>query len=81
MEAKIKLEYPDKDFAKAVSSALSPDNSIAPTQLSVETKVEDSTVLTEIKCGGTLATFTATIDDLLFSASTADKTLKIIRKV
>jgi hypothetical protein len=38
-------------------------------------------VVTQIQCEGKLATFTATIDDLLFSASTAEKTLKTIKKI
>jgi hypothetical protein len=34
-----------------------------------------------IQCEGKLATFTATIDDLLFSATTAEKALKAINKI
>jgi len=42
---------------------------------------KNSMVITEIDFAGKLATFTATIDDLLFSASTAEKTLKTITKI
>jgi hypothetical protein len=38
-------------------------------------------VVTAIQCEVKLATFTATIDDLLFSASTAEKTLRTIKRM
>ncbi len=80
MEATITLEYADEKTAEAVSNAVSPDNSKTPIGLHVKTMREEKKVVTLIKCEGKLATFTATIDDLLFSASTAEKTLCIIRK-
>ena len=42
---------------------------------------ENKKVVTQILCEGKLATFTATIDDLLFCASTAEKTLNTISKM
>ena len=81
MEAKVTLEYPDEKTAEAVTKAVSPDNFKTPAGLQVKTFREDSKVVTIIKCEAKLATFTATIDDLLFSASTAEKTLKAIAKV
>jgi len=41
---------------------------------------EGSHVLTEVKTEGKLAIFIATIDDLLFSVSTAEKTLRTVTK-
>ena len=81
MEATITLEYQSKKIATAVASAVSPDNFRTPAELSVKTKFKGKAVLTKIKCEGTLATFTATIDDLLFSASVAEKTLHAVRKI
>ena len=42
---------------------------------------EGKRVVTVIECDGKLATFTATIDDLLFSASTAENALKAVKKL
>jgi hypothetical protein len=76
----ITLEYKDQKTAQAVAEAVSPDNFNTPIGLQVKTIRKNNKVITEIHCDGKLATFTATIDDLLFSASTAEKTLKIITK-
>lgn len=77
----VTLEYADAKIAKAVANAVSPDNFKTPIGLRVTTTRVDTKVVTKIECEGKLATFTATIDDLLFSASTAEKTLKIINKI
>ena len=81
MEATITLEYADERTATAVASAVSPDNFKTPPGLQVKTSRESNKVITQIRCEGKLATFTATIDDLLFSASTAEKTLRTITKI
>jgi hypothetical protein len=79
LQATITLEYADAKSAEAVAKAVSPDNFKTPTCLQVNTKKDDCKVITEIVCEGKLSTFTATIDDLLFSASTAEKTLKVLK--
>lgn len=81
MQAKVTLEYVDQKSAEAVANAISPDNFKTPIGLQVKTVREERKVVTHIQCEGKLATFTATIDDLLFSASTAEKTLKTITKM
>ena len=80
MEAKITLEYKDQKTAQAVTQAVSPDNFKTPAGLQVKTTRDGNKVVTQIECEGKLSTFTATIDDLLSSASTAEKTLKTIKK-
>ena len=80
LEATITLEYYDEKTAEAVENAISPDNFKTPIGLSVKTLREITKVVTHIKCEGKLATFTATIDDLLFSASTAEKALSTLSK-
>jgi hypothetical protein len=80
LEATITLEYVDQKTAEAVAKAVSPDNFKTPVGLQVKTSRENNKVVTEICCEGKLATFTATIDDLLFSVSTAEKTLSTIRR-
>ncbi len=81
MQATITLEYKSEKTAQAVSEAVSPDNFKTPVGLQVKTIREKNKVITEIDCEGKLVTFTATIDDLLFSASTAEKTLYTINKI
>ena len=80
MQAKIQLEYKDEKTAEAIAQAVSPDNFKTPVGLEVKTVRENNKVITTIECDGKLATFTATIDDLLSSASTAEKTVKIVRE-
>jgi hypothetical protein len=79
LQATITLEYKDEKTAKAVAQAVSPDNFKTPIGLQVKTVRENNKVITQIQCESKLATFTATIDDLLFCVSTAEKTLRIIR--
>jgi len=81
LEAIVTLEYADAKIAKAVANAVSPDNFKTPIGLRVKTTRVDTKVVTKIECEGKLATFTATIDDLLFSTSTAEKTIKTINKI
>jgi tRNA threonylcarbamoyladenosine modification (KEOPS) complex Pcc1 subunit len=80
LEATVTLEYKDEKTAKAIAQAVSPDNFKTPIGLQVKTERENNKVITHIQCEGKLATFTATIDDLLFSVSTAEKTLRTINK-
>ena len=81
MEATITLEYKNQRTAEAVAKAISPDNFKTPIGLQVKTTKNERKVISEIHCEGKLSTFIATIDDLLFSASTAEKTLATIRKM
>ena len=80
MEATITLEYGDAEIADAVANAVSPDNFKTPIGLFIETTSKGRCVLTEIESDGKLSTFIATIDDLLFCVSTAEKTLRAVTK-
>ena len=80
LQATITLEYSDAETAEAVAKAVSPDNFKTPDGLKVSTVRCDCKVVTQIQCDSKLGTFTATIDDLLFSASTAEKTLHVLKK-
>jgi hypothetical protein len=81
LEAEIRLEYDDPRLAEAVAKAVSPDNLKTPKDLSIKTACQAKRVITHIKYHGKLSTFIATIDDLLFCASTAEKTLQTTRKL
>jgi hypothetical protein len=80
LQATITLEYRDQKTARAVAEAVSPDNFKTPLGLQVKTELEKTNVTTHIVSEGKLATFTATIDDLLFSVSTAEKTLHTVNR-
>jgi tRNA threonylcarbamoyladenosine modification (KEOPS) complex Pcc1 subunit len=80
LQATVTLEYKDEKTAKAIAQAVSPDNFKTPVGLQVKTELENNKVITQIECECKLATFTATIDDLLFSASTAERTMQAINK-
>lgn len=81
LEAEIILDYEEAEIAEAVAKAVSPDNFKTPRGLSIKTTWRKEKVLTKIKCKRKLSTFIATIDDLLFCISTAEKTLRIARKL
>jgi tRNA threonylcarbamoyladenosine modification (KEOPS) complex Pcc1 subunit len=81
LEAKIKIDYYDEKIAEAIADAVSPDNFKTPEGLLVKTKWKDGKVLTKIRCRTKLSTFIATIDDLLFYISTAEKILQTTRKL
>jgi hypothetical protein len=80
LEATITLEYRDAKTAGAIANSVSPDNFKTPLGLSIKTASKGSRVLTEVKAEGKLSTFIATIDDLLFCVSTAEKTLRAVTK-
>ncbi|MEM4733385.1 MAG: KEOPS complex subunit Pcc1 [Candidatus Bathyarchaeia archaeon] len=80
LEAQITLEYGGEQIADAVAKAVSPDNFKVPSGLYITTIRKGKLVLTEVKTGGSFATFLATIDDLLFCVSTAEKALRIIKR-
>jgi tRNA threonylcarbamoyladenosine modification (KEOPS) complex Pcc1 subunit len=81
LEAEIILNYDKAEIAEAVAKAVSPDNFKTPRGLSIKTTWRKEKVLTKIKCKRKLSTFIATIDDLLFCISTAEKTLRIAKKL
>jgi len=81
LETEIILEYEDAKTAEAIAKAVSPDNFKTPRGLSIKTVRENRKVITQIKCKGKLPTFIATIDDLLFCTSTAEKTLQTTKKL
>ena len=81
MKAEIILEYEDAKIATAIAKAVSPDNFIVPKGLCIQTFVHDEKIITKINCNRPLSTFIATIDDLLFSVSTSEKTLAMTKKL
>jgi len=75
------LEYDDAETARVIAKAVSPDNLKTPKGLLIETTCKDRKVVTKLDCEKSLLTFIATIDDLLFCVSTAEKALQITKKL
>ena len=70
------LEYADVRTAEAVADAVSPDNFKTPAGLFVKTFRRGCSVVSEVKAEGKFGTFVATVDDLLFCVSTAEKAVR-----
>ena len=81
MQAQVVLEYDDGKIADAVAKAVSPDNFKTPKGLSISTTRDGLKVVTLIGYSGKFSTFTATIDDLLFSVSTAERTVDTAKRL
>ena len=81
MEAEITLKYEDAKDAEAVAKAVSPDNFKASPSLPIETTSKENNVVTYIRCRRKIPTFIATIDDLLFCVSIAEKTLQTAKNL
>ena len=81
MEAEIAIEYDNARIADAIADAVSPDNSGTPAGLSVKTRSERKKVVTSVRCCQGFSTFVATIDDLLSSIATGEKTLRATTKL
>lgn len=81
LEAEITLEYANAKTAGAIAKAVSPDNFKTPKGLFIETVSSGKKVVTKIRNKEKFATFIATIDDLLFCISIAEKALQTTRKL
>ncbi len=81
MEAEVTLEYDDVKVAEAIAKAVSPDNFKTPKGLSITTARKMKKVITHVDCSGKLSTFIATIDDLLFCVSTAEKAVQTAKRL
>jgi tRNA(Ser,Leu) C12 N-acetylase TAN1 len=76
LEAEITLEYDDSKIAEAIAKAVSPDNFKTPKGLFIKTTRRANRVITRLNHNGKFSTFIATIDDLLFCASTGEKAIQ-----
>jgi len=80
VEAEIRIQYKSEKEARAVARAISPDNFKVPKGLTVNTIVNNRTVVTEVSCKRSLKTFGSTLDDLLQSIQAAEKAVGVVRK-
>jgi hypothetical protein len=80
LEATITLEYDDPQTAQAIAEAVSPDNLEVPAGLTVKTQWVGNLVVSEVALEGKMATFIATLDDLLSCVSAAEKSLHVVKR-
>jgi tRNA threonylcarbamoyladenosine modification (KEOPS) complex Pcc1 subunit len=73
-ETLITIKYNDKDTARAVNSAISPDNLNTPQPIKIDTTVEGTTLKIKMK-SNKLNTLIATLDDLLSCVQAAESAL------
>ncbi len=81
LNAQIELSYSDEAVADAVFKAISPDNFKTPKDVRVNSIRKGTTVATTLEVESKVRTLIATIDDLLFCVSVAEKTVKTMDKL
>ena len=74
-ETRITIEYRDKETARAIQSAIEPDNITLPDGVHILTSLEGSSLSIEIDCERSLGSLVLTLDDLLSCIQTAEQTL------
>lgn len=75
MRALITCEYRSTTVAKAISSALSPDNLPLPKGIKLKTSAQGGKVISKIEVDGRIETLLGTIDDLLSCTSVAESVI------
>lgn len=73
--AKIVIEYQDERTAQTIANAISPDN-ITTDLISIKNYTEKNKLVITVQCKKSVGSLLATLDDILFSIQTAEKTLK-----
>ena len=82
MEARLILLYKDERSAQAVLKAISPDNAILPSNMTIEACSKNNQVVILIKYHGEkILTLQSTVDDLLSCISVAEKSITVLNKV
>lgn len=76
IKSSIEIRFETAEEAEVVFRALKPDDKPVPPGLEVETKRIENTVVVEIICSRGLASFLATVDDVLRMASVSEKVLQ-----
>ena len=71
-KARVICEYEAERTARAIASALGPDNLEAPRGMQVVTKTKGKRVVTRVEMEGKVETLLRTLDDLLACTSTAE---------
>ncbi|GBC72581.1 hypothetical protein HRbin03_00412 [archaeon HR03] len=79
VKSRITIRPKNSQDAIAIYNALKPDDKPLPRGLFVETRQENDAVVVDIVCERGLASFLATVDDILRSAALSEKAAEAIR--
>ncbi|MEM4334629.1 MAG: KEOPS complex subunit Pcc1 [Candidatus Caldarchaeum sp.] len=74
----VRMVFEDEETASTVYHSLKPDDKPLPTGLSVDTKLEGRAVVVEVECTRGFASFLATLDDVLGSASLSERVYRTV---
>ncbi|MCS7129569.1 MAG: KEOPS complex subunit Pcc1 [Candidatus Caldarchaeum sp.] len=72
------MVFEDEAKASVVYGSIKPDDKPLPPGLMVETRLDGATVVVEVECSRGFASFLATLDDILSSASLSEKVSKAL---
>jgi hypothetical protein len=77
-KVEITLNYDDTIAAESISDAISPENQETHVGTTIETNLDGSTLIINVKSNRSMGTLIATIDDLLSCIQAAEKAIKEI---
>jgi tRNA threonylcarbamoyladenosine modification (KEOPS) complex Pcc1 subunit len=75
-ETRITIEYRDKETARAIQSAIEPDNITLPDGIHILTSLDGSNLSIEIDSERSIGSLVVTLDDLLSCIQAAEQTLE-----
>ncbi|MEM4494843.1 MAG: KEOPS complex subunit Pcc1 [Candidatus Caldarchaeum sp.] len=79
VRSRITIKPKNSQDAAVIYHALKPDDKPLPKGLFVDTRLENDLVVIEVVCERGLASFLATVDDILRSASLSEKAAEMVR--
>ncbi|MDJ0271929.1 MAG: KEOPS complex subunit Pcc1 [Candidatus Caldarchaeum sp.] len=79
VRSRITISPKNSQDAEAIYNSLKPDDKPLPRGLFVETRLENNMVVVDIVCERGLASFLATVDDILRSAALSEKAAETLR--
>jgi tRNA threonylcarbamoyladenosine modification (KEOPS) complex Pcc1 subunit len=79
--ATIRIRYRDGEIARAVSTAVSPDNVKVPPGITIETETDDDVLSLSIACSRGIGSLVATVDDLLSCVQAAERAIGGVRMI
>jgi len=77
-DTKIEIAYEDEKTARAIQSAITPDNIGAPDGMHIMAYVENNKLMIEVMSDRSIGSLVSTLDDLLSCVQAAEKALEKI---
>ena len=76
VEASLELKFQDKNMARSILKAISPDNVQVPEGIEIKTDLRDNVLVLKIGCSRGIGSMIATLDDLLSCVQAAERAIK-----